>query len=248
MIRTGLFYVVTFTSTLFFSLTAVVGGLIRAPRGWYDWIHRNWSRSLLWAAGVEVEAEGLEHVRSDKGLIIVSNHQSMFDIWTMMAALPVSLRFVAKGELGRIPIFGAACRSAGHVFIDRSDPIRASAAIRAAGERMAREGLSLVFFPEGTRSPDGGLRRFKKGSFALAIETQADLVPLAIDGGARVLPKGARRVRPGIIRLECAPAVPLRGLTTDDRDDLTRRTRETVESMLEGLQGRGEPALPPGEA
>jgi 1-acyl-sn-glycerol-3-phosphate acyltransferase len=134
------------------------------------------------------------------------------------------------------------------VFIDRSDPIPASAAIRAAGERMAREGLSLVFFPEGTRSPDGVLRRFKKGSFALAIETQADLVPLAIDGGARVLPKGAGRVRPGIIRLECAPAVTLRGLTTDDRDDLTRRTRETVENMLEGLQARGDPPLPQGEA
>ncbi len=248
MIRTGFFYVVAFVSTLFFSLTAVVGGITRAGRGWYDWVHRNWARSVLWAAGVEVRVEGLEHVRPYEGQLFMSNHQSMFDIWTMMAALPASLRFVTKGELGRIPIFGAACRSAGHVFIDRSDPVGASEAIRAAGERMTEEGLSLVLFPEGTRSRDGGLRRFKRGSFALAIETQEDLIPVAIDGGARVLPKGARRLQPGIIRVECAPSIRLRGLTIADRDGLTQRTRQTVESMLERLRGEDGVALQPGEA
>jgi len=248
VIRTGFFYVATSVSTLFFSVTAVVGGLTRAGRGWYDWVHRNWARSVLWAAGVEVRVEGLQHVRPYEGQLFMSNHQSMFDIWTMMATLPASLRFVTKAELGRVPIFGAACRSAGHVFIDRRDPVGASQAIRAAGERMTEEGLSLVLFPEGTRSPDGGLRRFKRGSFSLAIETQEDLIPVAIDGGARVLPKGARKVRPGVIRLECGPSIRLRGLTIADRDDLTRRTRQAVESMLEGLQGEGEAALPPGDA
>jgi 1-acyl-sn-glycerol-3-phosphate acyltransferase len=111
VIRTAWFVVVTFLSTLFFSLTAVVGGLVRAGRGWYDWVHRNWARSLLWAAGVRVEAQGVEHVRPGEAHLFVSNHQSLFDVWAMMAVLPVSLRFVTKKELGRIPIFGAACRS-----------------------------------------------------------------------------------------------------------------------------------------
>ncbi len=236
MIRIAWFAVVTFLSTLFFSLVGVVGGIVRGGRGWYDWIHRHWSRSLLHAAGVRVEAEGLEHVRPGEAHLFVSNHQSLFDVWAMMAVLPVSLRFVAKQELRQIPIFGAACRSAGHVFIDRSDAARASDAIRVAGKRMERDGLSLVMFPEGTRSPDGRLRRFKKGAFALAIETQADLVPVAIDGGGRVLPRGARSVRPGVIRLRCAARVPLRGLTVADRDALVAGTRDTVERLLEQLR------------
>jgi 1-acyl-sn-glycerol-3-phosphate acyltransferase len=239
VIRTAWFVVVTFLSTLFFSLTAVVGGLVRAGRGWYDWVHRNWARSLLWAAGVRVEAQGVEHVRPGEAHLFVSNHQSLFDVWAMMAVLPVSLRFVTKKELGRIPIFGAACRSAGHVFIDRANPTVASEAIRAAGKRMERDGLSLVLFPEGTRSPDGRLKRFKKGAFALAIETQADLVPIGIDGGGALLPRGARRVRPGVIRLRCAARVPLRGMTAADRDALVERTRDTVGQLLERL--RGEP-------
>jgi 1-acyl-sn-glycerol-3-phosphate acyltransferase len=239
VIRTVWFLVVAFLSTLFFSLTAVVGGIVRAGRGWYDWVHRNWSRSLLRAAGVRVEAEGLEHVRPGEAHLFVSNHQSLFDVWAMMAVLPVSLRFVAKQELGRIPIFGAACRSAGHAFIDRGNPALASEVIRAAGKRMERDGLSLVFFPEGTRSPDGGLKRFKKGAFTLAIETQADLVPLAIEGGRHVLPRGARRIHPGVIRLRCASRVPLGGMTAADRNALAQRTRKTVEQLLERL--RGEP-------
>jgi 1-acyl-sn-glycerol-3-phosphate acyltransferase len=92
---------------------------------------------------------------------------------------------------------------------------------------MERDGLSLVLFPEGTRSPDGRLKRFKKGAFALAIETQADLVPVGIDGGGALLPRGARRIR------------PLRGMTAADRDALVERTRDTVGQLLERL--RGEP-------
>lgn len=239
MTRTAWFVVVTFVSTLFFSLIGLVGGLIRAHRGWYDWVHRHWSRSVLRAAGVRLEAEGLENVRPGEAHLFVSNHQSLFDVWAMMAVLPASLRFVTKRELGRIPIFGGACRSAGHVFIERSNAARASEAIRAAGERMERDGLSLVLFPEGTRSPDGQLKHFRKGAFALAIETQADLVPVAIDGGGRVLPTGTRRIRPGVIRLRCAARVPLEGMTAADRDALVQRTRDTVELLLS--QMRGEP-------
>jgi 1-acyl-sn-glycerol-3-phosphate acyltransferase len=181
VIRKALFLPVATASTLFFSLVAVVGGLVRAPKGLFDWIHRNWARSVLGAAGVRIEAKGLEHVHEGRAYVFVSNHQSFFDVWTMMATLPASIRFVAKQELARIPIFAAACRAAGHVFIDRRDAVAAGEAIRVAGQQMEKEGLSLFFFPEGTRSADGKLRRFKKGSFALAIETQLELVGRATE-------------------------------------------------------------------
>lgn len=233
MIRTGFFFAVTFAATLFFSLASVVAGLVRAPKRWFDWIHRSWARTVLGAAGVTVRARGLEHVQRDRAQVLVANHQSMFDIWALMAEIPASLRFVAKQELARIPVFGSACRAAGHVFIDRSDPARAGDAIRRAGERIHRDGLALVLFPEGTRSADGTLGRFRRGAFALAIEMQAPLVPIAIQGGARILPRGARRIRPGTIELRCAPPIPLRGVTPDERDALAGRTRATIAEMLE---------------
>jgi len=239
VIRVLWFRLVVVLSTAFFSLLAVLGGLVRAPRGHYDWIHRNWGRRVLAAAGVTVAIEGLEHAPPGKAQILVANHQSMLDIWALMATVPASLRFVAKEELARIPIFAAACRAAGHVFIDRGNAVKAAGAIRAAGDRMRREGLTLVLFPEGTRSRDGSLGRFRRGAFALAIETGADLVPVAIEGGGRVLERGAKRVRPGTIRIRLAPPVPLAGLGAEDRDALVEDTRGTVAAMLEDLRGAG---------
>lgn len=236
MIRTAWFVAVAVGSTLFFSLMAVVGGLLSARSGWFDWVHRHWSRSLLTAAGVRVVASGLEHVRPGEARVFVANHQSAFDIWGLMAATPASLRFVAKDELGRIPIFARACRAAGHVFIDREDRRSAMAAVRRAGERMRREGLSLVLFPEGTRSPDGRLGVFKRGPFVLAIETRAPVVPVAVQGGARILGRGDRRIRPGALRIRFGPAIPTAALTEADRAALAERSRRRVAGMLEALE------------
>lgn len=239
MIRSLLFFPVAVVSTLFFSLVAVAGGLVGARKGLYDWVHRNWARTMLGMAGVRVRADGLEHVRAGGAQIFVCNHQSAFDIWALMATLPASLRFVAKQELARIPVFARACRSAGHVFIDREDRAGALAAIRDAGRRMREEGLSLVLFPEGTRSSDGRLGRFKKGTFVLAIETGIDLVPVSLEGGARRHPRGALRIRPGRMWLRCGPAIPTSGLTAEDRAQLTERTRAAVAGMLEELRAEG---------
>lgn len=240
MIRSVWFAGVAILSTAFFSLVSVVGGLLGAPGRLHDWVHRNWSATLLRAADVRVEVSGDENLRRDAPQILVANHQSMFDIWALMYALPISIRFVAKEELSRIPLFARACRAAGHVFIDRSDRAGAIRRMRAAGERMSADNLSLGLFPEGTRSPDGELQPFKKGTFVLAIETQAPVVPVAVDGGARILPRGRRRVVPGSLRVRLGRPIPTRGLTADDRDELLRRCRSAIETMLASLRtGRG---------
>ncbi|MDH3735261.1 MAG: 1-acyl-sn-glycerol-3-phosphate acyltransferase [Gemmatimonadota bacterium] len=246
MIRTWLFYLVAFPSTLFFSSLGAVCGLVRARPSAFDWIHRNWARSLLWGAGVRLEVQGLEHSVPGRGQIIVANHESMFDIWALMSAVPASLRFVAKEELSKIPVFAAACRAAGHVFIDRRRAAAAGDAMRAAGERMKEEGLTLVLFAEGTRSPDGELRPFRKGAFAIAIETQTFLVPVAIDGTAGILPTGGKRVHPGTVRIRLAEGTSLEGKTSADRDELVRDSQGAVARMLGELRGTGPSGQPTG--
>lgn len=226
--------------TLLFSALAVVGGLARARPGYFDWLHRIWSGLLLAAGGIRVSAEGVEHLDPDAPQVLMANHQSLLDVLALFHALPVSLRFVAKRELGRVPLFGAAMRRSGHVLIDRGNRVQAVEAMRDAGERMKEEGLTLALFPEGTRSPDMELRRFRRGPFVLAIDTGTVLVPVAVDGGPRVLPPGERRVRPGTVHVRCGEPVDLGALDRADRDELLERTRGSVSGMLEEIRRGGD--------
>ena len=231
MIRTVWFWIITVPATAFFSMVSVAGGLLRAPASLHDWVHRNWGRTELWAAGVRTRVTGLEHVSQTAPQIFVANHQSIFDIFAILAHVPASVRFVAKKELGQLPFLGMGMRAAGHVFIDRKDLRGASEAMRLAGERMNRDRLSLGLFPEGTRSQTGRLGEFKRGTFVLAIETQVPIVPLAVDGGYRVSTRGW--IRAGWIHLSVAEPLPTDGKTADDRDEVRTAVREEISAMLE---------------
>lgn len=232
MIRLALFLVLAVPTTLLFSLLALVGGIVGAGRGWFDWIHRTWSRLLLRLAGVRVVAEGVEALSSEEPQVLVCNHQSLFDIPALFAALPVSLRFVAKIELSRVPVFAGAMRRAGHVFVDRGDRVQAIDAMQRAGRRMRRDGLTLGLFPEGTRSRDGKLRGFKKGAFALAVETGTAIVPVAVEGGAEILPEGEFRLLPGTIQLRCGERIELDGRESADRNAILETSRDAIARML----------------
>ncbi len=242
MIRSIWFAIVTVVATAFFSTVSIVGGLLRAPHGLHDWVHRGWARALLGAAGVRVEVEGIENLAGNGPKILVSNHQSTFDIFALFRALPVSIRFVAKRELARIPLLAQAMRSAGHVFIDREDRRGALRAMRSSAERMRREGFCLGLFPEGTRSRDGALQEFKKGSFVLAIQTQLPLVPIAVDGGWRLAAGG--RLRPGVVRVRIGRAIPTEGRTAAERAEVMGEVRDELGRLLEAIRRDPEDPAP----
>lgn len=230
----GLFFlVVAVKGTAVASLLHLVGGVLGAPAGWHDWLHRRWSRLLLRAAGVEVELAGAEHLRPEAPRVLACNHQSMFDILALMAVVPGTVRFVAKAELADVPLFAAGMRAGGHVFVERENPRRAISAMRDVAARMRDEGFSVAVFPEGTRSPDGRLRRFKRAPFLLAIEADVPVVPVAVDGGHRVLPRGELRPRPGRMSVRAGEAIGAGELATGDRADLARRVHDHVDSLLE---------------
>jgi 1-acyl-sn-glycerol-3-phosphate acyltransferase len=234
VIRTVWFGLVTVAATAWYSGRSIVGGLFRASHAYHDAVQRGWSRALLNASGVDVEADGLENLTGVGAAILVANHQSNFDIFALLSALPVSIRFVSKQELARIPLLAQAMRSAGHVFIDRGDRRAAVVAMRGAAERMRQESFCLGLFPEGTRSTDGRLGPFKKGSFVLAIETQLPVVPVAVDGG-RQLTMG-RKVLPGTVRIRVGKPVPTLGRTARHRDELLSEVRGSVAGLLATLR------------
>ena len=183
-----------------------------------------WARLNLLAFGVSVRTRRLAPLDPSQPYVFMSNHRSHLDVLAAMAALEeFQLRWVAKKELTNVPVFGWALRHTGHVIIDRSNHEQAIASLRAARAQML-DGVSVIIFPEGTRAPtDDELLPFKKGGFMLALETGFPVVPMAVRGSRRLLPKGSRSVAAGEIDLVIGAPIAVDRI---DRDTLMARVRE----------------------
>lgn len=225
------------------STAAIVSALITRRSRMPQKIARLWARLLLAAAGVRLEVEGREHLDPRLPYIFAANHQSQFDIFALLAAVPVPFSWLAKEELFRIPLLGPAMKGAGYIPINRTDRRAAFASIDQAAARV-REGTSIVIFPEGTRSLDGKLKTFKKGGFFLAIKSRQPVVPVSISGSFRVLAKKSFRVRRGTIRVHFSPPVPTDTLSPADKDRLIAEVRRIMDQHLPPEE-RGEPGAPP---
>jgi 1-acyl-sn-glycerol-3-phosphate acyltransferase len=240
MIRTLWFYLVLGLSSAIHAaavLAAALLGVRRRPGGIYDWATSDWSRDLLAAAGTPLVVEGRERVPRDTPVVYASNHSSMFDIWALAAALPGSIRFVAKQELARIPLVGRAMIASGHVTIDRAHPARALEAYQRAAA-VIRSGVSAVVFPEGTRSRTGELLPFKNAPFGLAIAAQVPVVPVYVRNTFEILPKGRMLLRPRPIRIVVGDPIPTAGMTVERRQELRDRVRAALLALQACVDAR----------
>ncbi len=194
-----------------------------------------WFPVLVALGRIRVEFEG----RGQAGggpFVVVANHQSNLDVPVLMRALPFPVRFVAKRELYWIPLFGWYLYTAGYIAIDRRDRERSIRSMRRAGGTMRRRRLSIVVFPEGTRTHGGEIKPFKKGAFHLAVEAQVPILPVSIEGSFRVMRRGEGTVRAGTIRVRIHDPVPTAGLTTDAVPELLETVRERIVSGVESLR------------
>lgn len=186
---------------------------------------RIWSRWILNTTGVRVHATGLDRLDPARSYVLASNHQSIYDIPILFATLPLQLRIVAKESLGRIPFLGWHLRRTGHLLVDRRKP---GADIVDKMTRLVGEHHSLIVFPEGTRSVDGEVARFKKGSFLVAIDARLPVVPVSLSGSRYVMQKGRLMVRPGDVRLTVHEPLPTTEASRDDVLAFAERVREIV--------------------
>jgi 1-acyl-sn-glycerol-3-phosphate acyltransferase len=194
------------------------------------WTGTVWARVLCWANFTQVTIEGDEHIQPGTSYVVMANHQSQFDILALYGHWRHQFRWVMKHSLRSVPFLGPACDRVGHVFIDRRDRARALASLTKARERI-RDGVSILFFPEGTRSEDGRLRAFKKGGFHVASDMGLEILPVSITGSYRVLPKGTLSLLPGHIRITIqSPIDP--APFGEDRDALIRAVRASITTGL----------------
>ena len=201
-------------------------------RGYFaHWCARTWSRLILRTTGVRVTIAGLERLVPGRTYVFVSNHQSIYDIPILFWSLPYQLRIIAKESLGRFPFLGWHLRRTGHMLVDRMRPDRA--AIFSWASRLTASGLSLIVFPEGTRSADGRVDRFKGGSFHLALEAGLPVVPLSVVGSRHVMLKGRLATYPGDVRLVVHEPIDTSGLAGTDAREFAERVRQIVQPDAE---------------
>ena len=186
-----------------------------------------WAKAILWVCGVRVEIRGLDRIKDvDRG-IYMANHQSIFDIFTLLACLPVDFKFVLKKELMKLPFLGVAMRRARYISIDRENPRNAVKSMNEAAEKI-KNGASVLIFPEGTRSLDGRLQEFKNGGFHLAIKSHWDIVPVAIVGSHLVVPKGSLRIKKGTIKMNIGRPISTDNYLKKDMNQLMSQVREAL--------------------
>lgn len=233
--------------SLFFGTVAIVGSVVAPRSGIATWSARGWARGLLSTAGARLDVRYEQELDPDERYVFMSNHQSQFDVPSLLATLPVSARFLAKRQLFAIPVFGTALRLAGFIPVDREDRSRARESLHAALAQI-EGGHSIVVFPEETRSSDGRIGPFKRGGFLIALKAGRPVVPVGIGGARLIQTKETLIVRPGPLRLRY-------GRPIDPSASGVRGSREFVELVRdEVIRLSGEPgedfdgsALPPGQ-
>ncbi|MGD9505592.1 MAG: lysophospholipid acyltransferase family protein [Syntrophobacteraceae bacterium] len=236
-IRSVFFYLALVLSTIVLGSIIIAVVLLTGRTDVGHYLAGAWGKVNLWAAGVTVKVKGFENIDPKGTYVFASNHESWFDIFTILGKLPMQFRWLAKVELFRIFILGKAMESAGYIPIDRSDSRKAFKSIDMAAERV-RNGTSIVIFPEGTRSPDGVLQDFKKGGFILAIKSQQPMVPISISGSCKILPKQGRwQIERAVIRMSIGKPIPTAGRTSKDRDWLMEAVRDGIRRNLPQSEG-----------
>ena len=195
---------------------------------------RVWSWLILATTGVDVTVVGLERLVRGKTYVFVANHQSIYDIPCLFWSIPFQLRIIAKESLGSFPILGPHLKRTGHMLVDRSKPDRSG--IFGWASRLTSNGLSLIVFPEGTRSKDGYMGKFKGGSIMLAMQAGLPIVPISVIGSRHVMKKGELTTKPGRVTLivhDPIATVPNPEPSVTEVRELADRIREVIRPSVE---------------
>ena len=212
---------------LFIAILAIIlspfdtsGGTLHRP------LPKLFSYVILFILGVRLTVYGRELLDKKASYIFVTNHQSYVDIPVLMKAIPNTIRFVYKKQLSKIPIFGWGMYLSGYIPIDRENVRTAITSLKKAAKKI-KNGISVVIFPEGTRSTDGSLGEFKRGMFVLADEAKVDIVPVTIDGTYKIVPRGKFKLRSGHVTVTIDKPIPYR-----KDPNLLEEVRSKIEKTL----------------
>lgn len=205
---------------------------------------RFWARGVLRVCGVSVRVHGRDQLDPARAYLFMANHQSNFDIPILMAAFDrLQVRWVSKRAVRKVPIIGLCMQRTQQVLVDRESPTQAVAVIRQV-KTLLDAGISVIFFPEGTRTRDGRLQEFKPGGFAVAVEAGVPVAPITVKGSRALWPPGGLDIRPGVVEVIFHAPVPLNTQLNkkSSREELRARVREAIAAPLEDPESQIAPS------
>lgn len=195
-------------------------------------VGRFWSRLNMLLTGVRVTIRGTEHIAPGQPYIVMANHQSLYDVWAVIGWLPLQLRFIIKHTIRSFPLVGFTLERQGHIFVDRGSSDSAMRSLERAAKKI-RGGISVFFFPEGTRSPDGQLIGFKSGGFRVAQASGIPILPLTVNGGRTIWRRGSLKLSPGRMDITVhAPIAIPAGEEREVRQQLMEQVRAAIQTEL----------------
>ena len=213
--------------TLIMFLPITISALLSRTGHFTLSISNIWAWVLIKISFVTVKVTGREKVKKGQSYIIISNHQSLYDILALVTHIGIQFRWIIKKELLKVPLFGYALYASKNVFIDRTNRESSIASIRE-GMKLLPDDVSIIFFAEGTRSKDGKIGTFKKGGFITALEGQLPILPVTVVGSRDIMPKGSLIFSPGKIYINISDPISPEGYTYENIESLMERTRSAI--------------------
>jgi 1-acyl-sn-glycerol-3-phosphate acyltransferase len=216
--------------TLVLGLAALPGGIFDRSGRRLHWFSRAWSWLIMKTILSPVKVTGLDKIDTTKPHVYAANHASALDIPVLYVNLPFQFRIAFKKELLSYPIVGWQLKRSGQICIDQQNPSQSISSIRAALKGL-KQGLPLVIFPEGGRTPDGQIKPFLPGAFFLAIKAQVDIVPVALVGTYELLPMNTYHIKCRPLEMRVGEPISTAGLTARDMDTLSARVQKELEAL-----------------
>lgn len=229
-------FVAGWVFTTFYWVTVISVYLLclrRLPARWLTEVIQTWGRVSLWILGIRVVIENESTIGDRAARVVIVNHQSALDVLWGALVCPLAPLSIGKKEVAYIPVFNVIWWALGFIFVDRSDHAKAIAALQGVSELIVREKRSLMIAPEGTRTPDGSILRFKKGAFHIARQAGVPVCPIVVTGAYELLPKRALLPRKGVIRVRFLAPVSSAGIAAGEENEWIERIRG---EMIRALQ------------
>lgn len=226
-----IFYPIGLTLTFLAGWLTFLVSIIWNPRVASRYVAAKWGKIIAWITPMFVKVDGADNLDPKRTYVVVSNHQSQYDIFLVYGWLDLDLKWVMKAEIRKIPGVGIGCEKAGHIFVDRGNPEQTRKAVSDALSRVG-DGVGILFFAEGSRSVDGKLRPFKKGAFRLAASQGLPILPVTIVGTRDIQRPKSMLISPGKVRLVIHPAIEVSDDDPQAIRELMTQTRDAITSAM----------------
>jgi len=231
------FIIFLILNTIVACLIAIIFSQFEPKGNLAHYVGKFWSLLNIFLSGTRLTLKGKEKINKNLTYIVMSNHQSLFDVWALFGKIPLQFRWIVKSEIRKMPIFGYALERAGHVYIDRKNRESASVSLETAAGKI-KKGTSVIIFPEGTRSVDGHLLKFRIGGAIMALKSGVPILPVTVNGSRFVLPKNTIALMPGKIEIVVGDVIDPGGYDENNPDELMEKVKAAIEKNLDLEYGK----------